>query len=131
VVDGEGGPEEGLIAAATAGITDDDAADRLVAQGAVPAGGAAEDQRGHLRTGAGDGQRIAPPTRRRQRRGRGPAVPLATGTAARAGTPPPRPRPAGGLRTQAPEHLDVGGATGQEGAGRGGAVDHRVGGRRA
>ena len=39
VVDGEVGTEERLVPAAAAGISDDDDADRLVAQRAVPEGG--------------------------------------------------------------------------------------------
>src|SRR5215217_1044583 len=46
VVDGEVGTEERLVAAPAARITDDDDADRLVAQRTVPEGGAAEDERG-------------------------------------------------------------------------------------
>jgi hypothetical protein len=63
VVNGQVGAEECLVAAATAGISDDDDADRLRAQRAVPEGGTAEDQRGDLTAVEGDGQRIpAPPS---------------------------------------------------------------------
>jgi len=48
VVDGEVGAEEGLVTAAATRVPDDHDPDRLVAQGAVPEGGAAEDERGDL-----------------------------------------------------------------------------------
>ena len=126
MIDGEVGAEERLVAAAAAGVSDDDDADRLVAQRAVPEGGAAEDQRGDLPPVEGDRQRVPAAAGRGHRLGGGQPVPLAAWAAALTGTATARPRPEGRVRAQAAEHLDVGGAAFQEGPGRVGAVDHGV-----
>src|SRR3954469_875203 len=76
-IDSQVGTEEGLVTATAAGISDDDYADRLVSERAVPEGGTAEDERGDLPTVEGDGQRITAPTRGGHRLGRGQPMPLA------------------------------------------------------
>jgi hypothetical protein len=58
VVDDEIGAEERLITAATARVSDDHDTDRLVAERAIPEGGAGEDQRGDLPPVEGERQRI-------------------------------------------------------------------------
>src|SRR5262249_53286473 len=126
VLDGQVGTEERLVAAPAAGVTDDDDADRLGAQGAVPEGGTAEHERRDLPTIEGDRQRIPASAGCGHRFGGGQAVPLAAWASALTRTTAARSGPEGRVRAQATEHLDVGGPAFQEGAGRVGTVDHGV-----
>src|SRR5205085_8268341 len=108
VIDGEIGAEERLVAASAAGVSDDDDPDRLVAQGAVPEGGAAEDQRGDLPPIEGDRQRVPAAAGRGHRlRGREP-VPLAAWATALARSAAARSCPQRRVRTQAAEDVDGG-----------------------
>src|SRR5262249_36954595 len=113
-VDREVGAEERLVAAATARVAHDDDADRLVAQGAVPAGGAAEHERGDLPTVEGERQRVPATAGGRHRLRGGQAVAPLARSAALAGAATAGSCPEGRGRAEPAEHLDGRGTPLQE-----------------
>src|SRR5262249_4535475 len=106
VVDGEVGAEERFVAAPAARVSDDHDADRVVAQGAVPESGTAEDERGDRSAVEGERQRVPAATGGRHRLRGGQAVTTLARPAALTGTATPRPGPEGSIRAQAAEHVD-------------------------